>query len=217
MLDRTISPQPEIVASARRNKMNQEFQVEGRGLRSQLARKEIDKLAQELSLPASVREDSEKICEDLVNRNMMLRRSISVVAASSLYTVCRETHTPVTLRDLAEATDSDPREIGRCYRSIISRMEIPPPNLNGTRYVYRVAGAVKASQEATDLSVEIVKHAVGRGLGGRNPMTLAGAAVYLACLITGEDSRQSDVAEAAGVSEVSVRECIKAVRKAGAV
>jgi transcription initiation factor TFIIB len=96
-------------------------------------------------------------------------------------------------------------------------MEIPPPNLNGTCYVYRVAGAVRASQEATDLSLQIVKHAVERGLGGRNPMTLAGAAVYLACLITGEDSRQSDVAEAAGVSEVSVRECIKAVRKAGAV
>lgn len=197
--------------------MGQQFQVEGRGLRSILAKREIDKLAQELSLPDSVREGSERICENLVNKNLMPRRSIPVVAASSLYTICRETHTPVTLRDLAVVTDSNPREIGRCYRSIISRMEIPPPNLNGTCYVYRVAGAVRASQEATDLSLQIVKHAVERGLGGRNPMTLAGAAVYLACLITGEDSRQSDVAEAAGVSEVSVRECIKAVRKAGAV
>jgi transcription initiation factor TFIIB len=188
-----------------------------RELRIQLAKKEVDKLATEMSLPDSVKSDSERICDQVFARNIMSRRSIPVVAASSLYTACRETHTPVTLRDLAAATDSNAREIGRCYRSIINRMEIAPPDLNGTSYATRVASAVKASPEAAELSLQIVKNAIERGLGGRNPMTLAAAAVYLSCLITGEDSRQSDVAEAAGVSEVSVRECIKAVRHAGAV
>jgi transcription initiation factor TFIIB len=185
--------------------------------RTRLVKREVDKLVLEMSLPESIKNDSERICDEVMAKNMMSRRSVPVVAASSLYTACRETHTPVTLRDLAAATDSNPREIGRCYRSIINRMQISPPELNGTRYAARVASAAKASPEATELSLQIVKNSIKRGLGGRNPMTLAAAAVYLACLITGEDSRQSDVAEAAGVSEVSVRECIKAVRHAGAV
>ena len=197
--------------------MKPEQELDRRGTRSQLVRREVDKLAAELSLPDSVRSDSEKICDGVVSKNLMGRRPVPVVAASSLYTACRESHTPITLKDLATATDSDPREIGRCYRSIISRMNIEPPNLNGTKYAYRVAENVKASHEATDLSLKLVKDSINKGLGGRNPMTLAAAAVYLACLITGEDSRQSDVAEAAGVSEVSVRECVKAMRRSGAV
>ena len=187
-----------------------------RGMRSEMVRREVDKLADNLSLPDSIRDDSEKICEDVMAHNFVGRRSVPVIAASSLYTACRESHAPVTLKDLATATDSNPREIGRCYRSIINRMNIAPPNLDGATYASRVAGTVKASTEATQLSLQIVNRSIDKGLGGRNPMTLAAAAVYLACLITGEDSRQSDVAEAAGVSEVSVRECVKAIRQAGA-
>jgi len=197
--------------------MKAEHDAARRGARSELVRKELDKLAGNLSLPDSVKSDSEKICEDVMARNVVGRRSVPVIAASSLYTACRESHTPVTLKDLATATDSNPREIGRCYRSIINRMNMAPPNLNGATYAVRVAGAVKASDDATQLSLQIVNKSIDKGLGGRNPMTLAAAAVYLACLITGEDSRQSDVADAAGVSEVSVRECVKAMRQAGAV
>ena len=188
-----------------------------RGMRNDMVRKEVDKLAAELSLPDSIRADSERICEDILAKNVAGRRSPPIIAASSLYTACRERHNPVTLKDLAQATDSDPTEIGRTYRAIINSMNIAPPNLNGAGYTHRVAETVKASKEATDISQSIVKTAIDKGLGGRNPMTLAAAAVYLACLVTGENSRQSDVAEAACVSEVSVRECIKAIRRVGAV
>lgn len=188
-----------------------------RGARNELVHRAVDKLAAEFSLPDSVKNDSEQICEVVIKSKLMSRRPLPVIAASSLYTACRENHAPVTIKDLAAATESNPREIGRCYRSIISRMNIPPPNLNGTRYAFRVAEAVHASEEATRLSLDVVRNSISKGLGGRNPMTLAAAAVYLACLTTGENSRQSDVAEAADVSEVSVRECVKAVRRVGAV
>lgn len=186
-------------------------------MRNELVHREVDKLAAEFSLPDSVKNDSSRICEDVIRNKLMRRRPLPVIAASSLYTACRENYAPVTIKDLAAATESNPREIGRCYRSIISRMNITPPNLNGANYAFRVAEAVHASEEATRLSLDVVKNSIDRGLGGRNPMTLAAAAVYLACLTTGENSRQSDVAEAAGVSEVSVRECVKAVRRAGAL
>jgi transcription initiation factor TFIIB len=188
-----------------------------RGTRNELVHKEVDKLVDEFSLSDSVKGDSERICDIVMQNKLMMRRPLPVIAASSLYTACRENFAPVTIKDLAAATESNPREIGRCYRSIISRMNITPPNLNGANYAMRVAEAVHASEESKRLSLEVIERSISKGLGGRNPMTLAAAAVYLACLTTGENSRQSDVAEAAGVSEVSVRECVKAVRRAGAV
>jgi transcription initiation factor TFIIB len=186
-------------------------------LKSELAHREVGRLAAEFSIPEGVRDTSDRICEELIRNRMVWRRSPPVIAASSLYTACREKHTAVTIKDLATAIESNPREIGRCYRSIITRMNIAPPKLNGSRYALRVAETVHASREATRIALEIVRNSIDRGLGGRNPMTMAAAAVYLACLTTGENSRQSDVAEAADVSEVSVRECIKALRRIGAV
>lgn len=50
-------------------------------------------------------------------------------------------------------------------------------------------------------------------LGDRNPMTIAAAAVYTASLMTGENKRQSDCAEAAGVAEVSLRGCGRMIRR----
>ena len=43
-------------------------------------------------------------------------------------------------------------------------------------------------------------------------MTLAAAALYLACCGMGEKVTQAEVADAAGVGEESVRECCKAIR-----
>lgn len=92
-------------------------------------------------------------------------------------------------------------------------MELALPVLNGRRYVERVASRVHASAEATKVAFEIEKKAIDAGLGGRHPMTLAAAAVYTACLNAGESRTQAGVADAASVTEVSVRECAKAIRR----
>lgn len=196
--------------------MSSERAAGRRRLRTELIHREVERLATEISLPDSVRADSERICVNVVNRRLLGRRTLPVIAATALYTACRENLTPVTIKEIATATDSNPREIGKCYRSIVSRMNLIPPNLNGTRYALKVAETTHASAEAARLSLQIVEDSIRKGLGGRNPMTLAAAAVYIACLITGENSRQSDVADAAGVSEVSVRECVKSIRRVGA-
>lgn len=44
-------------------------------------------------------------------------------------------------------------------------------------------------------------------------MTLAAAPVFEACLTTGENVTQDDVADAAGEGVLSVRECDKALRR----
>jgi transcription initiation factor TFIIIB Brf1 subunit/transcription initiation factor TFIIB len=43
-------------------------------------------------------------------------------------------------------------------------------------------------------------------------MTLAAAALYIACCNLGENVTQAEVAEAAGVGEQSVRDCCKEIR-----
>ena len=48
---------------------------------------------------------------------------------------------------------------------------------------------------------------------GKDPMGMASAAIYIACLQNNEKITQKDIAEAAGVTEVTVRNRYKALKK----
>ena len=136
----------------------------------------------------------------------------AVLAAAALYIACRENKVPITLREFAQASGADPRDVGRCYLQLLENMHISRPSLNGNGYVYHLALRRPVSDQALSLSQEILNTISERGHGGRNPMTLAAAALYIACCTMGENVTQAEVAEAAGVGEESVRECCKEIR-----
>ena len=173
---------------------------------------ELDRIASDIGLSDEVRKEATSICCDLVRKKSTEGNEISVVAASSIYTACRESRVPITLKELASSIKANAREVGRFYISILGRTGISPPGPNGSRYVARVASLIHASEGVAKLSLEIESEAVAAGLSGRSPVSLAAAAVYTASLIKGEPVTQSDVAEAAGVSVISLRESARRMR-----
>ena len=94
--------------------------------------------------------------------------------------------------------------------------------LNGTEFrplapergslVGKVAAGVNASESVIELSLAVESQATRAGMEGRNPMSLAAAAVYSASKMRGASVTQADVARAAGVSVLSVRESGKLIR-----
>ncbi|MFL6348759.1 MAG: transcription initiation factor IIB, partial [Nitrososphaeraceae archaeon] len=48
---------------------------------------------------------------------------------------------------------------------------------------------------------------------GKNPMGLAATILYLSCLKTGENKTQTDISQAAGVTEVTLRNRFKELKK----
>jgi transcription initiation factor TFIIB len=117
------------------------------------------------------------------------------------------------LKELANANGSSSTEIGRCYRRIVLELDLKPPVVDAAIYAVRVAGRAHVSDKAANLSSTIARKSIERGLEGRNPVTLAAAAVYTASLMMGESLTQADAAEAAGIGEVSLRECAKEIRR----
>jgi transcription initiation factor TFIIB len=176
------------------------------------AHHEVYQVGAKLSLSVNVTERAAELI--VVARGAPFSHGIPqpVMVAATLYVACRENKTPVTLRDLAYASGSDSREVGRCYLQLLDNLHITRPGLNGKGYVHHLALKRPVSEQAQKLSQEIINKMSAQGFGGRNPMTMAAAALYLACCSIGENITQSEVAEAAGVGEESVRECCKAIR-----
>ncbi len=73
-------------------------------------------------------------------------------------------------------------------------------------YVSRFCSELKLTGEVQSRSVEILKDAQDRELtSGRGPTGVAAAAIYIASILSNERRTQREVADVAGVTEVTIR------------
>ncbi|MEM3382395.1 MAG: transcription initiation factor IIB, partial [Candidatus Bathyarchaeia archaeon] len=83
------------------------------------------------------------------------------------------------------------------------------------RCVSKIASKVSISMKTQRTAIKILKEARRVGIAaGKDPMGLAAAALYVACVLEGEKKTQKDIAEVANVTEVTVRNRYKGLKEA---
>ena len=76
--------------------------------------------------------------------------------------------------------------------------------------VVRVANKATIDEKTKRQAIEIMKDVTNREISaGKNPMGLAATVVYISCMKTGEDITQRDIAQAAGITDVTLRNRFK--------
>jgi len=171
-----------------------------------LALAELKRVSSYLKLPKSVEEEAARIYTLAVQRGLVRGRSMESVVAGALYAACRRHDVPRTLDELSEASGIEKKEIGRTYRFITRELGITILPSNPADYIARFASALKLSAETQSKSIEILESAQKVELtSGRGPTGIAAAALYVAALMHGEKRTQREVADVAGVTEVTIR------------
>jgi len=167
---------------------------------------ELDRLASALGLPKSVRETASVIYRKAVEKNLIRGRSIEGVVAAALYAACRQAGVPRTLDEIATYSRVDRKEVGRTYRFIARELGLKLMPTSPTDYIPRFCRALGLSGEVQRKAIEIIKKAEEKELtSGRGPTGVAAAAIYIASILCGERRTQREVAEVAGVTEVTIR------------
>ena len=171
-----------------------------------LALAELKRVASFLKLPKAVEEEAAKIYTLAVQRGLVRGRSMESVVAGALYAACRRHEIPRTLDELSEASGIEKKEVGRTYRFITRELGIRILPSNPVDYIPRFASALKLSAETQSKSVEILEMAEAADLtSGRGPTGIAAASLYVAALTNDEKRTQREVADVAGVTEVTIR------------
>jgi transcription initiation factor TFIIB len=81
-------------------------------------------------------------------------------------------------------------------------------------YVSKIAEKNGVSGKTQGTAIAILRDArQKRFSAGKDPIGMAAAALYIACLQNTEKVTQKDIAEASGVTEVTVRNRYKALKK----
>lgn len=167
---------------------------------------EIEAVASRLDLPKAVREISAKIYRKAVERGLTRGRSIDGVSAAAIYFACRECSVPRTLDEISDASKLNRKEIGKTYRFVSRELGLNPKPTSPMDYIERFGSELDLSGEVRSKAREILNMAMSREItSGRGPTGVSAAALYIASVIMGERKTQKDVAQVAGVTEVTIR------------
>jgi transcription initiation factor TFIIB len=128
------------------------------------------------------------------------------VVAASLYAACRQCNVPRTLDEVANSSRVGRKEIGRTYRFMTRELKLKLMPTKPQDYVSRFCSELKLSGEVQAKAAEILKDAGKKELtSGRGPTGVAAAAIYISSILCNERRTQREVADIAGVTEVTIR------------
>ncbi len=172
------------------------------------ASKEIARIIDALGLADKkhVFEEAMKTYRLAAEKGLVRGRSLESVAAAAVYAACRMHGVPVTLDDIAKFVKGGRKEVARCYRLLVRELKLRMPVADPIRYVSKIVSLLGLSPRVELEAIKILREAKKKGLtAGKDPAGLAAAAIYIAALKLGERRTQKEIAAAAGVTEVTVR------------
>lgn len=167
---------------------------------------EIRRMSSALDVPKSVQEVAGRFYRAASEKNLIRGRSIDSVAAAALYAALRTSGIPRSLEEIAEVSKVDRREIGRVYKVVAHELGLTLAPVSPESYIPRFASRLRLQPATEALALSFVKEAVLREVvSGKDPKSVAAAALYISCILKGEPRTQKDVSEATGVTEVTIR------------
>ena len=179
-----------------------------------LALTNLDRMASGLGLPRMVRETAAMIYRKAALKNLIRGRSIEGISAAALYAACRQCHVPRTLDEISHVAHIPRKEIGRNYRFVSKEIKLKLLPTAPEDYISRFCSELKLSGEVQVKAMEILKLAAEKALIiGRGPTGNAAAAIYIASVLCGDRRTQREVADIAGVTEVTIRNRYKEIVK----
>jgi len=171
-----------------------------------LAMAQLRVAASYLDLPNVVKDDAARIYNYVLQRGLVRGRSMESVIAACLYAACRSYGIPRTLDEMSTASDVERKEIGRTYRFIIRKTGLKVQQSSPKDYVSRFSSVLRLSPKTQNEALKLLKETEKVELtSGRGPAGIAAAALYVAALMNDEKKTQREVADIAGITEVTIR------------
>jgi transcription initiation factor TFIIB len=174
----------------------------------------LDRMASSISLPRTVRETAAMIYRKAALKKLARGRSIEGITAAALYAACRQCHVPRTLNEISNVAHISRKKIGRTYRYVSRELGLKLLPTSPEDYISRFCSELKLSSDVHAKTLEILQEAAHRELtSGRGPTGIAAASLYIASVLCGERRTQREIADIAGVTEVTIRNRYKEIAK----
>jgi transcription initiation factor TFIIB len=167
---------------------------------------ELERLKDKLGLSDAIVQKTAYIYRKAQEKQLARGRSLSSILAAATYIACREMGAARTLRDFTEITNVKRKALSRSYRLLVLKLDIKVPSIDLMKCIVKIANKAKLGEKVQRMAMSTMNDLINKEISaGKDPMGLAATVLYLSCLTNGEATTQRDIAEAAGVTEVTIR------------
>ena len=171
---------------------------------------ELGRQRDKLGMSDAMIDKTAYIYRKALGKGLVRGRSTSAILAAAIYIACREMGAVRSLKDVGEITDVKRKVVSRSYRILIQQLEMIIPVIDPTKCIAMIANKARLSEKSKRMAIDSMKDLTNTDASaGKRPMGLAATILYLSCLRNDEAVTQKDIAEAAGVTEVTIRNRIK--------
>jgi transcription initiation factor TFIIB len=166
----------------------------------------LARLMDALDAPTEVRELARALAHRAFAAEVHVGWAVEKVAASAVFVAFRRAGNAHTLAEIAAVTDLSRSGVGRAYRRLARELDIDLEPADPHEFVERFAAPFALGERVESAAHDIIEKTVEAGLhSGVTPAGVAAAALYLADREHHGRLTQREIADVAGVSEVTIR------------
>lgn len=202
----TLSPEMKLIFKRLRLWDNRSSSREGKDRNLNYSIPLIKKWCANLGLKEEHMLRAATIYAKLIHANLIKGRTMDGMAAAAIYASCRIDQIPRTAKQVAEVCGVKEKELSLTYRVIHKALDLTPPTPKIDDLLPALGSKLNVPEHLIREGMEIIMLAKERGLsGGRMPMAIVSAALYIVIKESHLKILHSELAVAAGVSQVTIR------------
>lgn len=179
--------------------------------------RDISNWCDQFSLPKAISDIAKQLYRRVENEKVVRGKSTDAVVAACIFVACRQAHVPRTFREICQLTHVSKKALGQCYKALQQSFNLTPgasatdANMNPSKgpetLLSRYCNHLDLAPRVQSICHDIILAAREHGIGdGRSPISIAGGAIYFACVLMGKDKPLRDISAVAGVSEATIKQ-----------
>lgn len=183
------------------------------------ARPKLKMLTSMLNIPRYIEETAWKIYAEAAKKQLTLGRTIRGFIAASLYAAIRVHEYPRILDEICDAMmisrHKVVKSLGLIIKKVLPELGLKYHPITPKKLIYRFGSEVDVSMQIQKKAYNLLNQTFESGLRitGKDPRGFAAAALYMAAKSTPDQRTQSEMADIAGITEVTLRNRLKDLRK----
>lgn len=175
---------------------------------------ELERTGTALNLPRNIMKTADLIYLRAAEAGFTKSRGMKTVTAAALYAACRGHNIPITLDEMAKVSGVDRQKIGRTYKLLSKVLCLKITPASPIEYVQRLCSQLNLDKSTQLKAAEIINRASEQKLtNGKKPYGIAVAALYIASILCDNRKTQREIAIAAGINEVTIRNNFKELNR----
>ncbi|WP_436346634.1 transcription initiation factor IIB [Natronorubrum sp. FCH18a] len=175
---------------------------------------EIRRLVSSLSLPTPVREQSCTLFESAQHEDLLCGRSLEGFSAATVYATCRVQSIARTMDEVVTQARANKSELKAAYDALNRELGLPIGPISPVEYLPRYTSELELQADIESRAREYATWLRESGrIGGKNPSGVAAACLYRAAYDHGVDVTQTEVADLANVSRMTIRSTATELKK----